>query len=108
VCRNHYGQQGLFDIAEYFEGLRDELRELMLVPAVGRFTIEVESMEERPIEIGEEQVRGQFEEWETEVDVGWVRQVYRRHGWPDTFRGEEAMRVVDEMLESLPEQRGEW
>jgi hypothetical protein len=38
---------------------------------------------------------------------GFFRQVYREFGWPDAFRVEEAMRVVDELVASM-EERGEW
>lgn len=95
-------EQGSFDVAGYFDGLKGELRELQLVPAVGRLMVEAKRVEEWPLEIGEGQVRAQSREWETEVDVAWVRQFYRRHGWPDAFRRKEAMKAVKKMLESWP------
>ncbi|KAF5023084.1 hypothetical protein F66182_4841 [Fusarium sp. NRRL 66182] len=96
-------------VEEYFENLKDQYRSLKLVPGRRRITIEAENIPEREDRITEEEVHAQTEEWGTDLDVQYVRQIYRDHEWPDAFRKEEAFRVIDDWSqEALEAGRLEW
>jgi hypothetical protein len=78
---------GPADTNDYLNNLKDSYRTLKLIPCSGRITIEAEDVSERPENdrITEEQVCAQEEEWGTDLDVQFIRHLYRLHGWPDTF-----------------------
>lgn len=96
------------DIKEYFQELKEAYRSLRLIPCVGRVTIEADSVEERASHIDEEEVLAQSEEWGTNLDKQYIRQVYRQHGWPDAFRREDAEKAVEELTELVRERRNDW
>lgn len=48
----------------------------------------------------------QTDSWETDLDVQYVRQIYREHGWPEAFRKDDAEKVLVEIIEAM-EERGE-
>jgi len=99
---------GPYDVRDWMRDMKEAYRSLALVPCVGRVTIEADRVPERGDEIAEAEVRAQDERWGTNLDVQYVRQVYRRHGWPDAFRREEAMAVIDGLVEDMRETRGNW
>lgn len=96
------------DVESYFDELKQAYRSLKLIPCLGRLTIEADNVDERVQQISEEQVRSQTEEWGTDLDVQYIRQIYRQHGWPDSFRRDDAMEAVNQLLESMGEHRGGW
>jgi len=96
------------DVGSYFEKLKEGYQSLQLIPCVGRVTIEADSVDERANLISEEEFRAQTEEWGTDLDIQYLRQLYRQHGWPDAFRHEDAKKAVDELVHSIVEQRGDW
>ncbi|KAG8670657.1 hypothetical protein FPOAC2_07492 [Fusarium poae] len=108
---NKFQQSEPEDIKDYFDGLKQAYRDLTLIPCPGKVTIEVQ----RPVDelpegriITEEEVIAQQDEWETDLDVQYIRQLYRGFGWPDAFRKEEAFRAVNQLMEKLPEHRFFW
>ncbi|KAH8889057.1 hypothetical protein GQ53DRAFT_748535 [Thozetella sp. PMI_491] len=96
------------DIKDYFEELKEAYRTLKLIPCLGKVTIEAEEVPEREEEITEAEVRAQTENWGTNLDIQYVRQVYRQHGWPDAFRRDEAMNAIRALSDSLEETRDGW
>ena len=88
------------DVVEYFEALKEEYRSLTLVPCTGRQVIEAKNVKEGG-EVGRGEVMSQEGDFGTDVDVCWVRSVYRRHGWPDAFRREEAEREISEVMAEI-------
>lgn len=61
---------------------------LHLIPCPGRVTMDCRDVSERKeqdVRITEDQFREQTEDWPTELDVQYVRQVYRDCGWPHAF-----------------------
>ncbi|KAL6912435.1 hypothetical protein FSST1_010195 [Fusarium sambucinum] len=99
------------DIKEYLEGLKQAYINLDLIPCQGRVTIEVPSHVNEVPEgkiITEEEVIAQEEEWETDLDIQYIKQLYRGFGWPNAFRKDEAFRAVDQLMEKLPEHRFYW
>lgn len=89
------------DVKVYFGKLKEEYRTLKLIPCPGRITIEAGEVAERTEHITEEQVRNQWEQDRTDLDVQYIRQPYREYGWPDAFRRDEASRVINDMLASM-------
>ncbi|KJZ69878.1 hypothetical protein HIM_10733 [Hirsutella minnesotensis 3608] len=101
-------QQG--NVKDYFERLKQEYRELKLVPCLGKVTIEANHVPEakEDLVITKDQVYAQPEPWGTHLDVQYLRQLYRQHGWPQAFQEEDARRAVGELFESMPEAREDW
>ncbi|OAG04648.1 uncharacterized protein CC84DRAFT_1187660 [Paraphaeosphaeria sporulosa] len=87
--------------AEQHDGIR-------LIPCPGRETEEAESVPEREEHIDQSEVLAQELEWGTDLDWQFVRQVYREFGWPDAFRREEAVRVIEDFMALKSNERGEW
>ncbi|KAK7189039.1 hypothetical protein DPSP01_004147 [Paraphaeosphaeria sporulosa] len=97
------------DPVEYFFGeLREKYLSLKLIPCSGRETEEAESVPEREEHIDQSEVLAQELEWGTDLDWQFVRQVYREFGWPDAFRREEAVRVIEDFMALKSNERGEW
>lgn len=99
------------DIQDYFNELKDTYRSLKIIPCVGRITIKANRVPERNHSldvITQDQVCAQEEEWGTELDIHYVRQLYRQYGWPDDFRRDEARMVLDELMSRIEEKRWVW
>lgn len=95
-------------IETFFNNLKEQYRALKLIPAQGRITIEAGKTPERESRISEEEVNAQTETWRTNLDVQYVRQIYRQHGWPDAFRKEEAFKAINDWIAPLYKSRYEW
>jgi hypothetical protein len=96
------------DVADFFDGLREEYRSLRLIPCPNKETELAERVDEREEPIEQSEVLAQEEEWGTDLDWQFVRQIYRQHGWPDAFRREEAIAAVEDLMELLGEERDGW
>ncbi|PFH60187.1 hypothetical protein XA68_11348 [Ophiocordyceps unilateralis] len=97
------------DIQTWFDELTESYRTLQLIPCVGYTTILADDVPERAAGLGAitvEEVCAQTEGWKTALDVNYLRQLYRQHGWPDAFRREDAKTAVDELLRLVWEKRG--
>ncbi|KAG5664810.1 hypothetical protein KAF25_008544 [Fusarium avenaceum] len=90
------GAQSSIPVDELFENLKEQYRTLELVPGRGRETIHAKGVPEIERRITEEEVQAQTEEWGTNLDIQYVKQIYRDHGWPNSFRREEAFKVIDD------------
>lgn len=91
----------------WIEEMQEDYRDLRLIPCPGRVTMDCTDVPERQDEDGritEEQIRQQTEDWPTELDVQYVRQVYRDYGWPHAFRKDEAFAYMSQLLVSLEEE----
>lgn len=99
----NYSIVGSYDIRSYFDGLKDAYRTLKLIPCVGRVTIEAWKVGERDGMISEEEYHAQetTRSWGTDLDVQFIRQIYRQHGWPHAFRKDDARNAVDDLMASL-------
>ncbi|SPJ71633.1 uncharacterized protein FTOL_01361 [Fusarium torulosum] len=95
------GAQSSIPVEEFFENLKERYQTLKLIPARERETIDAERIPEIERRIMEEEVHAQAEDWETELDIQYIRQVYRDHGWPNSFRLEEASKVIDDWQDAL-------
>lgn len=96
------------DIKDFFEDLRHKFSSLVHIPCPGRETLLDITEPPQVVDITKEQVRAQTEHWGTELDLQFVRQVYRQHGWPHNFQRTEAVRFINELLAPDEERRGEW
>ncbi|KAF7555883.1 hypothetical protein G7Z17_g1806 [Cylindrodendrum hubeiense] len=92
----------------FFDNLKEQFQTLKLIPGRGRVTIEADRTPEREGRITEEEVFAQTEDWGTELDIQYVRQIYRQHGWPDSFCKEEAFKAVDDWNDAVNESRHDW
>lgn len=99
---------GSCDVGDFLEGLKEQFISLGLVPCLGKVMIEAQGVEEGEEVITEEEVCEQGDEWYTDLDVQYVRQIYRAHGWPRVFRKEEAFEAIEKLMEKIEENRGVW
>ncbi|RGP66169.1 hypothetical protein FSPOR_6789 [Fusarium sporotrichioides] len=90
---------GVVRVEDFFSNLREQYENLKLIPGERRITIEAENVPERKQRITEDEVNSQTEEWGTDLDIQYVRQIYRDYGWPHSFNMEAAFRAVDTWLE---------
>ncbi|KAF5670507.1 hypothetical protein FHETE_4414 [Fusarium heterosporum] len=97
------GQGPPVAVEDFFERLRELYRTLNLIPGRNRETIEAWHIPEIDRRITEEEVHAQTEEWGTELDIQYIRQVYRDHGWPLTLHWEEASGVIDKWQNEVEE-----
>ncbi|PGH00367.1 hypothetical protein GX51_05866 [Blastomyces parvus] len=95
------------DVRSYFSSLKEAYRSLRLIPCQGMVTIEADA-DEADGNIAEQEVCAQTEEWGTDMDIQYIRQLYRQHGWPFAFRKDEAEAAVDKLHERLSAERGGW
>lgn len=96
------------DARSYFDGLREDFERLRLIPCYNRSMIEAKRVPEHSGTITEEQIAAQSEEWGTDLDVQYIRQLYRGFGWPHAFRKDEAIGAVDQLMEKIKDKRGKW
>lgn len=99
---------GPMDVNEYFGRLKESYRRLQVIPCPGRTTLVEPNMDDRGDKITKEQVCAQTEKWCTELDVQYIKQVYRHYGWPDAFRRDKSTAAIDELMSSMVEQREAW
>ena len=96
---------GVWDMREYFGNIKRQYRDLQLIPMrCMEEVVECEYVDERgegEPEITWKQIRnqkdedGEFEDGITDLDVQYLRQVYRQYGWPDAFRREECWDYIE-------------
>jgi hypothetical protein len=86
-------------VEDFFSNLRERYENLRIIPGERRITIEAENVPERKQRITEDEVNSQTEDWGTDLDIQYVRQIYRDHGWPHSFNLEAASRAVNTWLE---------
>jgi hypothetical protein len=87
------------DAKTYFAELKEDYRSLKLIPIRGMDSIEAWYAEERETPITEKELLAQTDDWETELDVQYLRQVYRACGWPSAFSKDEAFDEVETLME---------
>jgi len=85
----------------FFENMKEQYKTLKLIPGRRRITIEAEKVPEHDGRITEKEVTGQTEEWGTDLNIQYARQIYRDHGWPGSFDLETASEAIDKWLEPL-------
>lgn len=97
------------DAKEFLEDLKNRFRSLELIPCPGRETLVTAAGRSDAVEtISEEKVRAQTEDWGTDLDLQFVRQVYRQYGWPHDFRRTEAVSFIEDFMAQDKERRDEW
>lgn len=102
-----YSEEGPMDIQDYFEDLKLKYRDMWLISCRGYITLEPKDVEAREENIDEEEVLSQTESWGTDLDIHYIRQIYREHGWPDKFRRADTEAAVNSHMERCQERRGE-
>ncbi|PHH81030.1 hypothetical protein CDD80_4334 [Ophiocordyceps camponoti-rufipedis] len=99
------------DVKDWFADLKERYLTLKLIPSKWRATIEADDVPERASSLGLitlEELCAQTESWGTNLDVQYLRQMYRELGWPDAFRREEAVRAVKEVMNLIEDRRMDW
>ncbi|KAK6700787.1 hypothetical protein SNK04_010725 [Fusarium graminearum] len=86
-------------VEEFFAKLKDQYERLQLIPGEDKVSIEAENVPERHERISEEEVNSQSVEWRTDLDVQYIRQVYRDYGWPHSFDSKAASKAINDWLE---------
>ncbi|UPK91362.1 hypothetical protein LCI18_002297 [Fusarium solani-melongenae] len=96
------------DLRTYFDQFRGHFESLRLIPCYNRTIID-DIVPEHTGVITEEQFLSQKEEeWGTDLDVQYIRQLYRGFGWPHAFRQDEAIQVVNQLMDKIKDRRQEW
>jgi len=88
------------DAKAYFADLEEAYRSLKLIPFLGMDSIEAWEVDERETPITEEELLAQTDDWETDLDIQYLRQVYRACGWPSAFRKDEAFDEAERLMEA--------
>ncbi|KAM5368693.1 hypothetical protein ACJZ2D_009359 [Fusarium nematophilum] len=99
---------GPVDVRHFFDELREHYESLKLIPCYNRFMLEAQNVPEYSGVITEEQITAQSEEWGTDLDIQYIRQLYRGFGWPHDYRKDEAIQAVHDLMERIKDRRGEW
>lgn len=94
------------DIQEYFEEQKELHRSLKLISCRGYVSRDQDAhVPDRDDTIDEEEVLSQTDEWGTELDIQYLRQIYRQHGWPESFRRVEAEAAVNSHMAKCDDRR---
>jgi hypothetical protein len=95
------GEASAIPVKDYFSNLEEQYETLTLIPGGSRVTIEMENVPEHEGKgrITLDEVNSQTQEWRTDLDIQYVRQIYRDHGWPSSFSRKAASRAIDNWLE---------
>ncbi|KAH7182357.1 uncharacterized protein B0J16DRAFT_356360 [Fusarium flagelliforme] len=98
------------DLREYLNGLKQAYINLDLIPCRGKLIFEVIDFNELPEgqRVTEDEVIAQQGDWGTDLDIHYVKQLYRDCGWPDAFRRDEAFDAVDAIMDKIRDHRYEW
>ncbi|KAK3322648.1 hypothetical protein B0H66DRAFT_639044 [Apodospora peruviana] len=103
---------GNWDAVEYFTIMSDNYLNLRIIPCEGRVSLEiayrVEERDPDEAEISLEEVLDQTDEGfgNAELDVQYVRQIYRQLGWPREFKRKEAVEFFEDSDEVMEKRRG--
>jgi len=90
-------------LAEWVAEMKDLYAHLRLIPCDGKLTLVCKDVADSTRRISEDEFRAQEDYFPTELDVQFVRQVYRKNGWPSAFRYREAMAYLLPLLEDIAE-----
>jgi hypothetical protein len=90
---------GVWDVRVYFDRMKEAYRSLQLIPCLDFEMVEAWDEDEPDDEISIEEVLAQTDDWLTDLDTQYGRQIYRQHGWPDAFRKDDAKKAVDKLME---------
>lgn len=76
------------NIEDFFNKLKGAYRSLQLIPCPGRIPIDADRVGEADecLRITQEEVLAQKRDWGTDLDIQYIRQLYRQYGWPDNFQ----------------------
>ncbi|KAF2667297.1 hypothetical protein BT63DRAFT_289571 [Microthyrium microscopicum] len=100
------------DVSQFLSRLAEDFRSLRLLYCPGREMLETDRVDEVDEIITEEQWRTQsrneHRHFGTDLDIQYLRQVYRKHGWPDAFRKEECWRTVGALMDSIEGEGDVW
>ncbi|KAK4172338.1 hypothetical protein QBC36DRAFT_363030 [Triangularia setosa] len=108
-------QGNSFGVQEYIDRLKVRFSKLKLIPCDGRLVLP-DKMQERDTLVMEKDFwdqnfdneHGWHDHWGTDVDIAYIKQVYRGHRWPDNFRREECFRFMNALMEKVQETRDSW
>jgi len=98
------------DLREYLDGLKQAYINLDLIPCRRRLIFEVRDFNELPEgqRVTEDEVIVQQGDWGTDLDIQYIKQLYRDCGWPDAFKRDEAFDAVDKLMDKIRDYRYEW
>ncbi|KAF4342822.1 hypothetical protein FBEOM_3231 [Fusarium beomiforme] len=88
-------------VEAFFDNLKEQYRSLKPIPGRRRITIEAEKVPETNKRITKEEVNVPTDEWGTDLDIQYIRQIYRDHGWPESFDLDQASKAINDWLEPL-------
>lgn len=86
----------------WIQEMKDAYCRLDIIPCPGRITMDCIGVpENEKSRIAEDEFKAQTEDWPTDLDVQYVRQVYRDHGWPYAFQRDKAFSYMCHLLEYM-------
>jgi len=89
----------------FFDRLKEELTTLKYIPCEGMETLDVSRVPERYEEVTDGEIYSQTERthFPSDLEAQYIRQLYRRYGWPNAFRRAECFNAVMEWTNALKE-----
>ncbi|ATY60557.1 hypothetical protein A9K55_006901 [Cordyceps militaris] len=101
------GDDGPKPLAAWVDEMKQLFACLRLIPCDGKLMLVCEEVEDTEERIGEDQFRAEEGCFPTDLDVRFIRQVYREYGWPERFRYKEAMAYLLPVVEEIAEDNDE-
>jgi hypothetical protein len=121
----YWGDDTVQDVKEFLDETVEKYKKMHIISLAGRSTLlyTAKSLDKEGVEfwqvaeatrrVSEEEVMAQKPpDWNrptrfgTELDIQFLRQVFRDHGWPDAFRRQECKAYIDELMERMEKIRG--
>lgn len=90
-------------LAAWVAEMKELFARLRLIPCDGKLTLVCKDVKDTEERIGEDEFRAEEGYFPTDLDVRFVRQVYREYGWPERFRYKEAMAYLLPLLQDVAE-----
>ncbi|KAK3177721.1 hypothetical protein K4F52_009525 [Lecanicillium sp. MT-2017a] len=103
VCEYSMGYESPKPLEAWVAEMKDLYTRLRLIPCDGRLLLECKDVADSTRRIGEDEFRAEDGYFPTDLDVQFVRQVYREYGWPSAFRYGEAMAYLLPLLDEIAE-----
>lgn len=93
---------------DFFDKLKEAYRALQLIPCPGRIPIDADRVGEADecLRITQGEVLAQERDWGTDLDIQYIRQLYRQYGWPNNFQKNIATKALNDLMVLIEEQRG--
>lgn len=89
-------------LEDWIDRMKDAYCRLQLLPCPGKITLDCTDVPEYENgRIMQDEIKAQTGDWPTNLDIQYVRQVYRDHGWPNAFQRDAAFSYMRDLLVTI-------